>query len=147
MDESIISRFSQPQRIAVVGVSPGRKGFGYTVFKTLLKRGYDVVPVHLSGETVDDRATTTSLSSLDNVPESAVVVVQPDAAVEVVDDAARAGVKNLWFQQGADFSQAANRATDRGLSVVTNRCILMYSQPVTGIHAFHRFLHDLFSRR
>ena len=146
MDESI-AQFCKPQRIAVVGVSPTGKGFGYTIFKTLKKRGFEVIPVHPSGDTIDGQNSYKSLNDIPDIPDSAVVVVQPEAAQQVVSDAAQAGIRNIWFQQGADFSRAEAMAREKGLTPVVNRCILMYSEPVTGIHAFHRFLHDLFSRR
>ena len=146
MDESI-AQFCKPQRIAVVGVSPTGKGFGYTIFKTLKKRGFDVIPVHPSGGAIDEQTGYKSLVDIPDAPDSAIVVVQPESALQVVSDAAVAGIKNIWFQQGADFSQAEILAREKGLTPIVNRCILMYSEPVTGIHAFHRFLHDLFSRR
>ncbi|MBD3402180.1 CoA-binding protein [candidate division GN15 bacterium] len=138
--------FATPQRIAVVGVSPTRKKFGYTIFSTLKARGYEAIPIHPVASEVDGEPCRPSLAALENPPEAAVVAVQPEQGVAVVDDAARAGVKRLWFQQGADFSAAARRAELAGIETVTGKCILMYARPVTGIHAVHRFLAKLFKR-
>jgi len=78
--------------------------------------------------------------------KAAVVAVSPDAAETVVEDAAAAGITHLWFQRGKDFSDAENKARAEGITTVSGKCILMYAQPVGGIHAAHRFLARIFGR-
>lgn len=143
MNETITA-FSSPQRIAVVGASPSRRKFGNTVFRELRARGYEVIPVHAKEQAVDGCNSFVSLSAIPNPPESAVVVVRPDRALGIVDDALAAGIRRIWFQRGADFSEIASKATSAGLDVVTGKCILMYAEPVTGVHAVHRLFARIF---
>ncbi len=143
MDQAI-ERFIAQRHIAVVGVSD--KKFGGAIYKTLKKRGFDVYPVHPSRNTFDG---DTCYSRLGDVPievKAAVVAVSPDSAAGVVEDALAAGITQLWFQQGKNFSDAVNEAQAGNIATVSGKCILMYAEPVSGIHAFHRFLARIFGR-
>ena len=64
--------------------------------------------------------------------------VSPKQSAEAVRQAAAAGLKNIWLQQGADSPEALAAAREAGLGPITGKCILMYAQPVTSFHAWHR---------
>jgi len=130
--------------IAVVGVS--QRKFGGTIYRELKKRGFQVRPVHPRMDSFDGDPCAARLNDLADTIDAAVIAVSPASAVEVVDDAARSGIRKLWFQQGADFSEAIAKAEAAGIQYVSRRCVLMYARPVTGIHALHRFLARLFGR-
>lgn len=134
--------FVASKHIAVVGVS--KRKFGGSIYKTLKKRGFKVYAVHPEMKTFDDDPCYSSLTSVPDEVDAAVVAVSTESAERVVDDAIGRGIGKLWFQQGHDFTKAAERAAASGIRTVTGKCILMYAQPVTGIHAFHRFLARLF---
>jgi hypothetical protein len=132
------------KHVAVVGVSD--KKMGGAIYKTLKKNGYTVYAVNPGRETFDGDPCYARLSALPETVKAAVIAVSPDVAEAVVVDAHSAGFTHLWFQQGKDFSRAADKASAKGMSVVSKKCILMYAEPVKGIHAFHRFLAKIFGR-
>jgi predicted CoA-binding protein len=132
--------------IAVVGVSRKKIKFGSSAFRELKKRGYDVYPVHHSMDELDGVKCYRSVGNLPVVPDCVLITVKPESALEVVEQAAAKGIRKAWFQQGADFSEAIAGASQAGLQVVSGRCILMYAEPVTGFHRFHRFLNRLFGK-
>ncbi len=137
-------QFVDQKRIAVVGVSD--KKFGGAIYKTLKKRGYTVYPVHPSRQTFDGDTCYSRLGDLPDGVKAAVVAVSPDVAETIADDAGSAGFTHLWFQQGKDFSSAEKKARSAGIATVSRRCILMYAEPVSGIHAVHRFLARIFGK-
>ncbi len=141
-----IRGFLSARGIAVVGVSSSRIKFGTSVYRTLKTKDFRVIPINPNMQSFDGEPCYGSLRDLNGKAEAAVIVVKPEKALAVVEDAIHAGVSKLWFQQGADFSTAAEKARHAGISVVTDKCILMYAEPVTGIHAFHRFLARIFKR-
>lgn len=143
MNETI-AHFTQPKPIAVVGVSD--KKMGGAIYKELKQRGYAVYPIHPTRQTFQGDTCHNSLKALPPEVKTAVVAVSPETAEAVVDDAAAAGFTHLWFQQGKNQSEAVAKANGLGLQTVSRKCILMHAQPVTGIHAFHRFLAKLFGR-
>ena len=140
-----IESFIKSRHIAVVGVS--ERKFGGAIYKSLKKRGYNVYPVHPTMETFDGDRCFATLKSIPEQVEAAVVAVSPANAEKVVEDARDADIAKLWFQRGADFSKAIEKADTNGMHVVSGKCILMYAPPVTGIHAVHRFLARLFGNR
>jgi len=145
MDETM-RKFSESRELAVVGVSSSKTKFGRSVYRALKQRGIKTFPVNPGMTECDGAACFPSLRSLPKKLDAAVVVVRPEHAREVVEDAAAAGIKRLWFQQGADFSDSVAAAQERGIETVTDRCILMYAGEVTGIHRFHRFVWRLFGK-
>lgn len=137
-------QFLKSPGIAVVGVS--EKKFGGMVYKTLKQSGYPVYPVNPKRETFEGDKCYPDLRALPPEVKAAVVAVSAQAADKIVEDAKAAGINQLWFQLGQNYSKAVAAAEAAGMSVVSRKCILMYAQPVKGIHAFHRFLARLFGR-
>ncbi|MFC2169277.1 CoA-binding protein [Acidobacteriota bacterium] len=141
-----IQDFIKSQNIAIVGASPSRKKFGNTAYRNLKDKGYNVYPVHPQAESVEGDPVFPDLTSLPDGVDAALVVISPEKASEIIDDILRTGIKKVWFQQGADFSDAAEKAKKQGLEVVTGKCILLYTPVVTGLHALHRFFARLFRK-
>lgn len=135
-DPSDFSSSTTP--LAVVGVSD--RDFGGAIYKTLKQRGYTVYPVNPKRDDFDGDRCFASLRELPPQVKSAVIAVSPERAENVVDDAIAAGFSHLWFQQGRDFKAVVAKAESNGIQTVSRKCVLMYAQPVTGIHSFHRFL-------
>ena len=139
-----VEYFIDQKHIAIVGVSD--KNFGGAIYKTLKRRGYAVYPVHPTRQAFDGDTCYHRLDTLPPEVKAAVVAISPEAAETIIDDAKSAGISHLWFQQGKDFSRAQSKAKSMGINTVSQKCILMYAQPVTGIHAVHRFLARMFGR-
>ena len=132
--------------IAVVGVSSSGKGFGAMAYKELKARGYDLLPMHPTASTLQGDPCHASLEALPRVPDGVLVIVPPDRGAEVLRSAAKAGVKRVWLQQGAESPELVALGSELGLSVAHGACALMYMQPARGVHAFHRFFVKLFGR-
>jgi predicted CoA-binding protein len=142
----IIQLFARPGKLALVGASNKPNSFGQAAYKELKDRGFTVYPVNPNyAEVAGDRCYK-SISELPQGVESALFVLSPAAAEQAVEEARVAGIKRIWFQQGADYRAAVKAAQDSGMQVVSKKCILMYAPPVTGFHAFHRFLAKVFGR-
>ena len=145
MDEAA-SSFIESKTVAVVGASTSRKKFGNIVYRDLKAKGYDVYAVNPNAGRIEGDVCYPTIQDLPSDVEAAVVVTSPDQAEGIVDDSFARGLKKIWFQQGAESPSAVKRAEDRGLTVVSRKCIMMYAPPVKGFHAFHRFLAKLFKK-
>jgi predicted CoA-binding protein len=75
-----------------------------------------------------------------------VICVQPDKVPEILRQAAAAGIRRVWLQQGAESPAATQLATELGLSLVQGECILMYAPRVRSFHRLHRGLWRLLGR-
>ena len=109
---------------AMVGASPrpGRPSHG--VMRTLLDRGYDVIPVNPTCDEVHGRRAYPDLASIPDDVDIEVVDVfrRSDRAGVHVDEAIERGVGAVWLQLGVIDRDAAARARAAGLDVVMDRC-------------------------
>jgi predicted CoA-binding protein len=140
-----IEAFLANPSIAVVGVSRSGKGFGNAACRSLRTQGYRVYPVNWSAPTIDGIRCYSRLSDLPERVNAVLVVVPPPQAVDVIRDAAAAGIRHVWLQQGAESPDVIRLGAELGLDVVAGECILMFAQP-TGIHKAHRWLRQITHR-
>ena len=122
-DDAIRAILAKTRRIAVVGASdkPWRPSHG--VFRFLLERGYDAVPVNptLAGRSIHGRPVVARLA--DAAPLDMVDVFRATQHVgALVDEAIRLGAKVIWMQLGVVDAAAAERARAAGITVVMDRC-------------------------
>jgi uncharacterized protein len=138
--QSAVNDFLNQRTLAVVGVS--RKGgkFGNLAYKELRARGYQLFPVHPQAEKIEGDRAYPSLRALPGPVGGVLVVVPPAQTEQVVRDAASAGIKRVWMQQGADSPAAVRTCAENGISEIHGECVLMFAKPVEKHHRFHRWL-------
>jgi hypothetical protein len=110
--------------IAVVGLSAKRFRPSYGVAEYMQRSGYRIIPVNPRERQV---LGETSYPDLDSVPEAIDIVDifrRSEFVPEIVEAAIRKGAKVIWMQEGVVHEEAARRATEAGLEVVMDRCIL-----------------------
>ena len=61
-------------------------------------------------------------------------------------EAAAAGIRRIWIQQGAESREALDFCAANGLPAVSKQCILMFAEPVGSFHAFHRWVAKVFGK-
>ncbi len=136
-DVSIAALLRSARRIAIVGASsnPARPSHG--VMATLLRRGYDCVPINPNEASVQGVAAFPTL-------EAAVEATGPFDIVDVfrrselTEEPARGavatGAKALWLQLGVVNWEAARIAHEGGLAVVMDRCTAIEAGRVFGMN-------------
>jgi len=142
---SSVDAFLAQPAFALVGASRSGEKFGNIILRDLRSRGMRVYPLHPVAATIDG---VTCYAHFNEIPEpvgGVIVCVPPSDAVTAVRDAAEAGIKHVWLQQGAESPYVANLCAQLGLNAVLGECILMFAKP-TGIHKAHRVLAGMFGR-
>ncbi len=142
----LVRDFVAQKRLALAGASRSGKKFGNVILRELKERGYDVVPVHREAAELEGIACVRSLAALEGRVDGLVVVTPPIEAARLVGEAAAAGIRRVWLQQGAGSDEATRTARERGVSLVHGHCLLMFLQGVRGIHRFHRGLWSLLGK-
>ncbi len=132
--------FISKKRLAVFGVSRSAQKFGNSTYRELKQRGYDVVAIHPEMDTIDGDPVFGSLDDFSPTPEGAVISVSPQLVPDILKDLAAHNIQHVWLQQGSESPEALRVGEELGLSVVAGSCILMYAEPVTSIHALHRWI-------
>lgn len=110
--------------IAVVGLSDRRMRPSYGVSQYMQSVGYRIIPVNPNiSEVLGEKA----YARLEDVPEHIDIVDvfrRSEYVPEIVESAIRVGAGAIWMQEGVVHEQAAKRASEAGLTVVMDRCIL-----------------------
>jgi uncharacterized protein len=140
-----IQQFVSGKTVALVGASGAGKKFGSYAYAELKKRGYRVLPIHPTAEAIQGDRCWRSLADLPEPVERLLVIVKPERAEAVVREAAAAGVRRVWLQQGAESPAALLAAEQLGLDVVHGQCILMFTEPL-GFHGIHRWIWKLIGK-
>jgi uncharacterized protein len=139
-----IEKFHSDKNIAFVGLSSKGKQFSNSLFSDMKKNGYNLFPVNPKMEEFDG---TKVFNSIDNIPSdivNALVLTPKSETKKVVDELIEKGIKNIWIQQGAHSPELKNINIPEDVNFVLNECFYLYMEPVTGPHAFHRFIKKLF---
>ena len=119
--------------IAVVGLSdnPARDSHGVSAY--MQSQGYRIIPVNpalnrgavLGEQAYDDLAAASAAAQEQGVKIDLVDVFRrSEFAGAVTDDAISIGARYVWMQDGVVDEAAAERATDAGLGVIMDDCIL-----------------------
>lgn len=109
--------------IAVVGLSPNPDRPSYGVSRAMQGFGYTIIPVHPAAHEVLGAKAYPKLSDVPVAIDLVNVFRRAEHIDEVVDECLRLGLKNLWIQEDIVNESAAQRALQRGMTVVMNRCI------------------------
>jgi acetyltransferase len=94
--------FLLPSSVAVVGAADRMTSSGGAVLRNLVRSGFSgrIVPVNPKGGTLLDLPVARSLSEVDPPCDLAVVVVRPDAILDVAREAIASGHRNLLVLPG-----------------------------------------------
>jgi predicted CoA-binding protein len=109
---------------AVVGANTNPEKFGNKVYRRLKDRGYEVYAVNPKYDSIDGDPCYKSLSDLPKVPEVIDIVVSPERAIPAIEEAARLGVKYVWFQPHTYNNEVLKLANKHGMEIVAG-CVLV----------------------
>lgn len=113
----------QNKTIAVFGASQDSAKYGFKIFATLLQKGYRVVGINPKGGEINGQPFYTSLADVPGAVDVAIMVIPPAALLGAVEACKAKGVKEIWFQPGAQEDSAFVMATAAGIRAV-NACFM-----------------------
>jgi predicted CoA-binding protein len=125
-DAGIVELLRTTRRIAVVGASsnPARPSNG--VFRSLVRAGYECVPVNPREAEVEGVAAVATLAeavvALGGRIDIVDVFRRPEFTEEIAREAVAVGARAIWLQLGVVNWEAARIASEGGLAVVMDRC-------------------------
>ncbi|NTW48345.1 MAG: CoA-binding protein [Chlorobiales bacterium] len=138
--KSTVTDFLSQQKLALVGVSRTGKKFGNAIRKELAGKGYQLFLVNPNVQSIDGQPCYPSLSNLPEKVGGVVIVVPPAQTETVVKEAAKAGIKRVWMQQGSESDAAIRFCNDNKMSVVHGECVLMFAKDPKFPHNAHRWI-------
>ena len=123
--QTAIDEFIAQKTLAVVGVSRDRKKFGNIVYRNLKEKGYRVLAVHRSHDTVEGDPCYPNLATLPEPVDGIVVVVPPEVTEQIVREADAVGIRRVWLQPGAESTAAIRYCEEHGLDVIHDECVMV----------------------
>lgn len=145
-----VEHFLALRRIAMVGVSRDPKDFSRMLFREMCDRGYDMVPINLIADVIDGRECFHSLQAVKEPIEGVVVMTPSSATLQVMEDCAAAGVRNVWIYraggQGAVSPVATAFCVQNGIRVVDGHCPFMFFPKTKFVHRVHGFVQKITRR-
>lgn len=124
-DEQITEILRDSKTIAVVGASPDPNRSSHGIMEALIKDGYDVVPVNPKYEEVLGRKCFPTVASIGKSIDIVDVFRRSEFVDEVARDAVDANAKIIWMQLGVINEDAAQYASEHGLKVIMDKCIMI----------------------
>lgn len=143
--QAAVDAFLGHETIAIVGVSRHGGKFGNYAMRTLQAKGYRIVPVHPAAAQIDGVACVPRIEKLPKNVRAVLIVLPHAQTLAVVREAADAGIRDIWVQQGAESPAVMALCKELGLHAVTGECILMFAN-ATGFHKVHRWISRLTGR-
>ena len=141
-----INEFYSQSHMALIGVSRNKKKFGFMVFNELKNKGYTVYPVNRNADTIEEVVCYRTIDTLPAQITAAVVMTPKKSTLEAVQQLILKGIKQIWIQQSSDTPEAIELAGKNGVNLIYGKCIFMFSEPVTGMHKFHKSILRFFNR-
>lgn len=129
---------------AVAGVSRDPRSFSARAYVELKGKGHQLYPVNPNAQIIDGDNCYPSLGALPEQVGGVLVFTAPGVTAKVVREAADAGIRRIWMQQGAEDDESIRICEEEGLEAVSKQCIMMFAEPVAPFHAFHRWVKKLF---
>ena len=110
--------------VAVIGASSHRYKFGNKALRAFEKQGFTVLAINPNERSVEGHKTYPSVLDVPGAIDMATLYVQPDVAVQVIEEIARKGIPEVWLNPGADGDAAIRRARELGVNVI-QACSIM----------------------
>jgi predicted CoA-binding protein len=142
--KELIDKFLKDKRIAIAGVSRNPKKFGYLVFKELKSKGYNVLPVNPNTDILDDVKCFHHIEDLPSDVNSLLILTPKSNTDLILRTAINKGIKYIWVQQMSETQETIKIAEEYQKEIIHHKCIFMFTEPVAGLHKFHRTLVKIF---
>ena len=124
LEESIQQFFTSPA-YAVVGASTRRTKFGSKVLRCYMQHQKRVFPVNPGDNMIEGLPCAHRVKDLPAMVQSISIVTPPSISEQVVVEAVRKGIKNIWLQPGAETAVAVDYAKRHGVNIIAGGpCIL-----------------------
>ncbi|MBN2387303.1 MAG: CoA-binding protein [Anaerolineales bacterium] len=144
--KATVDDFIAQKILAVVGVSRSGNKFGNMAYKELRQHGYKLYAVHPQAETLEGDPAYKDFRSLPESVGGVLIIVPPAQTEQVVRDAAAAGIKRAWLQQGSESETAIQFCQENGIAEVHGECIMMFARGEAFPHSIHRWFWKLLGK-
>ena len=104
--------------VAVIGASADRRKFGNRAVRAYAQEGYTVVPINPHETEVEGFKAYPSVLDVPGAIDMASFYVPPDVGESLIDEIARKGIPEVWFNPGSESDRLVARARELSIHPV-----------------------------
>jgi predicted CoA-binding protein len=130
-----IDEFLSHKKLALLRLSSAAKVMGGRIDDELGPKGYEISVVYLADGDPGPR-----LDSVRGKVEGLIIATPKSGCLLAAKEAVAAKMPRVWIQNGCQSPEGIALLKDNGIPVVSDACVMMYTEPVKSVHAFHRWL-------
>ena len=123
-DDQIKEIVQKYKRVAVVGLSSDQTRPSNAVAKYLQRKGFKIIPVNPNETEILGEKAYPNLSAIPEKVEIVDIFRRPEQVPPIVDEAIKIKALVVWMQEGVINHPAALKASQNGIIVVMDRCML-----------------------
>jgi len=143
--KALIEKFLSNKEIAIAGVSRNTQKFGYKIFDHFRTKGYNTFLIHPEAKEIEGVVCYKSAKEIPNNVRALFITTNAKATDDVMNDALSRGFDMIWVQQKSETLEVLKLAKEKGIEIISGKCLFMYLDPKGG-HAAHRFIMKLFGK-
>lgn len=106
------------KRVAVLGASADHRKFGNKSLRAHRQAGWEVVPVNITGETVEGIESYRRIGDVPGTLDRVTVYLPPPVTLEVLPEIAEAAPGEVWFNPGSADREVVAKAKELGLNAI-----------------------------
>ncbi len=111
--------------IAVVGATDHPAKYGGIIYRDMKAKGFPVFAVNPNRSTVDGDPCWPTVKDLPEKPTIVVLVVHARDGLDVLEDCAEAGLRNIWVQPGASSPKLVERLDRGDFDWLADACVMV----------------------
>jgi len=113
-----VSTPAPQKRVAVIGASSNRRKYGNRALRAFRQQGYEVIPINPHESEIEGLRAYGSVLDVPGTIDMATVYVPPDIGLQVIDEVARKGIREVWLNPGAESPELSAKARALGLEPI-----------------------------
>jgi|APTNR8051073442_1049403.scaffolds.fasta_scaffold06262_3 predicted CoA-binding protein len=127
--------FEKMKNIAVYGMSADISKAAHTVPGYLLKRGYNIIPINPTAETIMKQKVYRNIMDIPDKIDILNIFRPEQEALSIVQEAierrnAKGDIKLIWLQLGLRNAEAKQLAKEHGIDYIEDKCIYLEHKKV-----------------
>jgi len=143
----LIDEFLRQKRIAMIGVSRNPKDFSRNLYRELLRRRYEVIPINPSAQEIDGHPCYPHISDIRPPIKTLLLMTSRKVSTAVLRECADRGADLVWLY-GINGEQDVDPAAlqfcrDHGIGVIPGYCPYMFLERAAFFHRIHGFVAKL----
>ena len=111
--------------IAVIGATDHLGKYGGIIYRDLKSKGFPVFAVNPYRDSVDGDRCWPTVEDLPETPTIAVFVIPARRGLKVLEECARAGIRNIWIQPGAFSLEMRDALEESDFDWLAEACVMV----------------------